>query len=213
MSLLHHKQIRRTFGAGVVAAVAGSAVWWHHHGDERPYGPRWIADVPRPALSRGRLVRILRPERGERMLEIGPGYGYYTRSVAEALGPTGELEILDVRGTLLDQTIERVRAHGLTNVSATRGDAQRLPYRDGQFAGVYLVACLGEIPDRGAAIGELARVLRPGGRLVVGETAVDPHRVRRPELIGLAKHAGLRAGVLAGRVSYFARFDSSRELT
>lgn len=87
------------------------------------------------------------------MLEIGPGYGYYTQSVAEALGPTGELEILDLRQALLDQTIDRVRAHGLTNVIATRGDAQRLPYRDRQFAGVYLVACLGEIPDRGAVIG------------------------------------------------------------
>jgi len=78
------------------------------------------------------------------MLEIGPGYGHYTPSVAQALGPNGSLEILDVRQTLLDQTIDRVRSRGLTNVTATRADAQRLPYPDRHFDGAYLVACLGE---------------------------------------------------------------------
>lgn len=143
------------------------------------------------------------------MLEIGPGYGHYTHAVAEALGPNGRLEILDLSRTLLDQTIHRGKARGLTKLVATRGDAQQLPHGDRHFDGAYLVACLGEIPDRGAALDELARVLRPGGRLVVGETVADPHRVRGPELTRLAQ----RAGALGGRVSYFARFDRPLEPT
>ncbi len=145
------------------------------------------------------------------MLEIGPGYGHYTPSVAQALEPNGSLDILDVRQTLLDQTIDQIKSRGLTNVTATRGDAQRLPYPDRHFDGAYLVACLGEVSDRSAVIDELARVLRPGGRLVVGETAADPHRVRRPELLELAVSAGLRSGEMVGRVSYFARFDSPQK--
>lgn len=200
-------KVRLIIGGSGVGALAGLGLWWHRHGEECPYGPRWVGDVPRPTLSRTRLAGILRPKPGERMLEIGPGYGHYTPSVAQVLGPDGSLEILDVRQALLDQTIDRVTTAGLTNVTATRGDARRLPYPDRHFDGAYLVACLGEVPDRGAAIEELARVLQPGGRLVVGETAADPHRVRHPDLLKLAMRAGLRSGPLIGRVSYFARFD------
>jgi ubiquinone/menaquinone biosynthesis C-methylase UbiE len=150
---------------------------------------------------------MLEPQPGETILEIGPGYGHYTPSVAQALGPDGILEIFDSRQTLLDQTLERVHAHRLSNVGAMSGDASQLPYRDEYFDGAYLVACLGEIDDREAAIRELARVLRPGGRLVVGETAADPHRVRPAELLELTKAAGLDQSAREGRVSFFARFN------
>lgn len=206
-SKLKNTKIRIVAGAVGVAAVAGSTLCWHRHRDDRPYGPRWIVDLPRPTLSRDRLAWILRPQPGERLLEIGPGYGYYTQSIAEALGPTGRLEILDVRQTLLDQTVHRIRSRSRTNVIATRGDAQPLSFPERHFDGAYLVACLGEISDPRATIDELARVLRPGGRLVVGETAADPHRVRRPELIRIAESAGLKTVVCVGRVSFFARFD------
>lgn len=193
--------------AGAALAAATSAIRWRRHRDDRPYGPRWIADAPRPGISRRRLRSILSPQPGERLLEVGPGYGHYTATVAGALGPKGSLEILDVRQTLLDQTMTRIAASGLTNVHAKRGDGQQLPYPDGHFDAAYLVATLGEIPDRGAAVDELARVLRPCGRLVVGESAADPHRVRPPALVEHTRRAGLREGRKAGRIAYFARFD------
>lgn len=198
-----------TAAVAAVAAVT-SAIWWRRHRDDRPYGPRWIADAPRPGISRRRLRAILSPQPGERLLEVGPGYGHYTSAVAKALGPEGDLEILDVRETLLDQTMTRVAARGLTNVHAKQGDGQRLPYPEGHFDAAYLVATLGEIPDRVAAVEELARVLRPGGRLVVGESAADPHRVRLPALVEHTRRAGLREGSKAGRLGYFARFDKPR---
>lgn len=197
--------------AGAAVAAATSAVWWHRHRDDRPYGPRWIANAPRPGISRRRLREILSPQPGERLLEVGPGYGHYTSSVAGALGPEGSLEILDVRQTLLDQTMERVAAVRLTNVHPQRGDVQRLPYPDSHFDAAYLVATLGEVPDQVAALHELARVVRPGGRLVVGESAADPHRVRWPALVEHTRRAGLRDRRKAGRVGYFARFEKPDE--
>lgn len=152
-------------------------------------------------------MEILSPQPGERVLEVGPGYGYYSVVVARALEAGGTLELLDFRQTLLDQTVARTREEGLWNVRATLGDARELPYSDGGFDAAYLVACLGEMPDRVAAVRELARVLRPGGRLVVGETVADPHRVRPPMLAATAQTVGLRAGASVGRKSYFARFE------
>jgi trans-aconitate 2-methyltransferase len=54
----------------------------------------------------------------------------------------------------------------VTNITATQGDARRLPYGNAAFDAAYLVAVLGEIPDEDAALRELARALKPGGRLI-----------------------------------------------
>jgi ubiquinone/menaquinone biosynthesis C-methylase UbiE len=67
---------------------------------------------------------------------------------------------------------------------------------------VVLTAVLGEIPDREAAMGEIARVLKPGGRLVVGELLGDPHFTAPRAVERLGSAAGLfceeRSGPWAG---------------
>ncbi len=68
------------------------------------------------------------------------------------------------------------------NIVPTQGDAQALPYPDAIFDGAYLVATLGEVPDKDATLRELQHVLRPGGRIVVGEVQPDPHMVNFPVL-------------------------------
>ena len=140
------------------------------------------------------------------MLEIGPGTGYYTLDLAEWLGPQGELELFDLQQEMLDHTMRRVGERGLANVSATRGDARELPYPDDSFDAVVLTAVLGEIPDQGRAVAEVARVLRPGGRLIVGELVGDPHYVTPGALRRHAEATGLRFEERNGPVlGYFAR--------
>jgi SAM-dependent methyltransferase len=200
------------------ALAAGSAIgvcarlWWLRHREDRPYGPAWIDQLPRPGISRTRLVEILAPRPGERLLEVGPGFGYYSLAVARALEPGGILELLDIRQPLLDYTLTCALEQGSENVRTTLGDGELLPYPDGGFEAAYLVACLSETPDAGAALAELARVLRPGGRLVVGETVADRHRIRPTALTAIATGAGLRPVRRIGRNSYFARFEKSQNL-
>jgi ubiquinone/menaquinone biosynthesis C-methylase UbiE len=102
----------------------------------------------------------------------------------------------------------RARERGLGNVHPRLGDATGMPYEDEYFDGAYLVTVLGEVPDQDAALRELARVLRPGGRLVVGEVMGDPHYVALKGMRLRAAAAGLSfKGRLGRAVGYFARFE------
>ena len=192
---------------GGAAAVAGAALWWRRNPSACPYSQRFWVEAPHPLITRARLKEALEPSPGERILEVGPGTGYYTLDVAAWVKPDGEVDILDLQQEMLDHTMRRAGELGLVNVTATRSDATSMPYEAGSFDAAYLVTVLGEIPEQDAAIRELARVLKPGGRLVVGELVGDPHYVRLGPLRLRASGAGLaferRVGTALG---YFARF-------
>jgi ubiquinone/menaquinone biosynthesis C-methylase UbiE len=168
-----------------------------------PYGLRFSLDLPH----RSRLREILAPEPAQRVLEVGPGTGYYSLYAARWLEPDGTLEVLDIQQEMLDHTMRRAHALGISNIVPRQGDAQALPYPDGHFDAAYLVATLGEVPDKERALRELRRVLKPGGRLVVGESQPDPHMVSSDKLRMLADAAGLSyEGRIGGRLGYFASF-------
>jgi ubiquinone/menaquinone biosynthesis C-methylase UbiE len=179
-----------------------------------PYFARRVLDLPRPLITRRGLLDILRPAAGERLLEIGPGTGYYTLAVAAQLEPGGIVEIIDVRRRFLDETLQRGHEHGLSNIVPMLGDATCLPYADGAFDAAYVISVIGELPDPDLGLVELRRVLKPRGRLVVGEIFIDPDFPRRGWLERRARTAGLvlerRSG---GPLGYFARFRPDVERT
>jgi SAM-dependent methyltransferase len=199
---------------GKLALVAGAALvaaawWWRKNPSACPYGQRFWVEAPHPFITRARLRETLEPRSGERILEIGPGTGYYTLDIADWVGDGGRVEIFDLQQEFLDHTLGRAAERGVQNVTPTQGDAQDLPYPDDSMDAVVLVAVLGEIPDPSAAMGEIARVLRPGGRLVVGELAGDPHFTSPRALAGRADAAGLRLTRRNGPpFGYFARVEA-----
>jgi ubiquinone/menaquinone biosynthesis C-methylase UbiE len=190
-------------------AVLGAAVWWRTHPSACPYSQRFWVEAPHPFITRARLREILEPRAGERLLEVGPGTGYYSLPAAEWLSPGGTLEVLDVQQEMLDHTLRRAREEGIANITATRADARELPYGDDSFDGAYLITVLGEIPDQDAALRELRRVVRPGGRIVVGELFGDPHMVTQSALALTAGEAGLRVErKLGGALWHFTRLQA-----
>ena len=175
-----------------------------------PYGLRFSLDLPHPFVTRPRLREMLSPEPGQRVLEVGPGTGYYALQAARWLEPGGILDILDIQQEMLDHTMHRARAMGVSNIVPRRGDAQALPYPHDHFDSAYLVATLGEVPDKGRALRELRRVLKRGGRLVVGEVLLDPHKVTFEELRRLTEAGGLdHERTLKGTLGYFAAFRAT----
>jgi ubiquinone/menaquinone biosynthesis C-methylase UbiE len=175
-----------------------------------PYEQRLWTEFPRPFLTRARLGEMLMLEGNERVLEVGPGTGYYTLHVVGWLSPGGTLQILDIQQQMLEHTMRRARDIGAENIIPTQGDARELPYQDNAFDAAYLVATLGEVPEQHRVLEELRRILKPGGRLIVGEGQPDPHMVSFQTLRGLAEAAGLafeqRTG---GPLGYFASFKVS----
>jgi ubiquinone/menaquinone biosynthesis C-methylase UbiE len=191
------------------AGVGAAALWWRKNPSACPYGQRFWVEAPHPLITRARLREILEPRPGERLLEIGPGTGYYTLELAAWVGEQGTVEIFDIQQEMLDHTIRAARERGLWNVNPTRGDAQQLGWDDDSFDAVILVTVLGEIPDQDAALRQIARVLRPGGRLIVGELFGDPHMVTLGSLERRAEAAGLRFERRVGpKLGYFARFSA-----
>jgi ubiquinone/menaquinone biosynthesis C-methylase UbiE len=196
----------RTLLGAAAAAVLAAALWWRKNPSACPYGQRFWVEAPHPIITRERLRSVLAPEPGERLLEIGVGTGYYSLDLAEWVGPEGTLELFDLERKFLDHTLAAAAERGLGNLVATEGDATDLPFADGSVDAVILTAVLGEIPDRAAALAEIRRVLKPGGRLVVGELFGDPHFTTQASLERLGAAAGLALGERSGNwFGYFAR--------
>lgn len=199
------RPLRLTLAAAAVA-TGGAAWWWRAHPSACPYGQRFWVKAPHPVITRKRLLAALEPAPSEVVLEVGPGTGYYTFAVAECLAD-GTLSIFDLQQKMLDHVMREADRRGAGNVEPTQGDARGLPYPDAAFDAAYLVTVLGEIPDQDAALRELARVLKPGGRLVVGELFGDPHMVTSGRLRRETAAAGLEFERRHGnRLAFFERF-------
>jgi ubiquinone/menaquinone biosynthesis C-methylase UbiE len=173
-------------------AVLGAAIWWRTHPSACPYSQRFWVEAPHPFITRARLREALAPAPGDTVLEVGPGTGYYSLPVAQWLAPGGSLHVVDVQQEMLDHTLRRAGRHGVAGIEPRRADVRDLPYPDAAVDAAYLVAVLGEVPDQDAALRELRRVLKAGGRLVVGELLGDPHMVTERALRSRAAAAGLR---------------------
>jgi SAM-dependent methyltransferase len=101
---------------------------------------------------------------GGTALDVGSGPGNVTASLARAAGPDGLALGVDISEPMLARA---VRSEAGSNVGFIRADAQRLPLRDNTVDAVVSLAVLQLIPNPAAALAEMARVLRPGGRLAV----------------------------------------------
>jgi len=200
-------------GCVVFALGADTAgrLWSRKSPVPMPYFMRWVLLVPRGRHSPKHLKRILQPRSGERILEIGPGIGVHALPVASSLAPGGVLEVSDVQQEMLDDLMRRAAQASVTNIVATQADAQALPYDDHRFDAAFLIGVLGEIPDKIKTLRELRRVLKPDGRLVIGEGLIDPDFISLRTLKEQARHAGFDLERTVGPCfSYLALFRQRR---
>jgi SAM-dependent methyltransferase len=139
---------------------------------------RWMED---------HLVRL---GRGGTVLDLGCGRGYWLRRMARAgLAPVG-----------LEYDPARAAEAGL-QAPVVAGDATHLPLRAASVGVVWSIHVLHHLPDPPAVLAEVARVLRPGGHLIVAETVEDHPVVRlgraiHPHWDGVGVHSRFRAATL-----------------
>ena len=159
-----------------------------------PYSQRWLLSNP--------IRRLFHPMKktldafdlpaGGRVLELGPGSGYFSIDAARRLGPGGRLLCLDIQPDMARFLRRQLQKERATNVDAIVGDAMNLPLRADLLDAAFLVTVFGELPDRQRGIAELRRALREGGVLSITESLPDPHYKRTSTVRGECEAGGFR---------------------
>ncbi|WP_432840549.1 methyltransferase domain-containing protein [Dactylosporangium sp. CA-092794] len=142
-------------------------------GADAPVAERLITALDQiaanPEIQRVREVAFaaLHLSPGQRILEAGAGTGEAARLLAARLGGTGEVVALDHSETALSAARQR---HDGSLVVYRHGDVTALDFPDGHFDAVRCERVLHSLADPDAAVAELARVTRPGGRVCLVDT-------------------------------------------
>jgi len=155
-----------------------------------PHQLAFLIDNPlrRLLISPEQIAERLGLEEGSRVLELGPGSGFFSVELARRV-PRGHLELFDIQSEMLTKARRKLELAGMQNVGFTLGDAGDLPFQVGSFDRALLVAVLGEIRDAERCLRGLHHVLVPGGLLVVHEHLPDPDRILPERLDELLSQA------------------------
>ncbi len=122
------------------------------------------------------IVAELQLAPGSRVLDAGCGGGGMTRLLAEEVGPTGKVVGLDANPQLLEWGRMQVKNTDLAGrIQFQEGDVSHLSFEDGEFDLVWCSRVVHGLSDQLAGVRELARVVRPGGRLVLREGGLPLH--------------------------------------
>lgn len=161
--------------------------WW------RPALGRAFKGVTGPGMDEEiRIARLLLGlSAGHTVLDVACGPGNFTRAFAKTVGPEGLAVGVDASETMLARGAGDNARSGLGNVALVRGDAVRLPFADGSFDAVCCFAALHLFADPHDALADMARVLRPGGRIAI-MTSVRRQITLRPLKPVLQRTSGMR---------------------
>ena len=130
---------------------------------------------------------------GMTVMELGCGSGAYTTFMARAVGEQGKLYAVDIQPAMLRQLerkLDQAENQDIKNVELKEASAYELPFTDDFFDLAYMVTVLMEIPDKGWALREVRRVLKPGGILAITEFFPDPDYPFCSTVIKLGRREG-----------------------
>lgn len=123
------------------------------------------------ASVRRSMLAPLALQPGDKVLITGCGFGEDVALAAEQVGPTGQVHAQD----LSRQMAAHTAAQGGDTLLVTTGSALALPYRDGAFDACFHMGGINLFGDMTAAIAEMHRVTRIGGRVAFGDESIAPH--------------------------------------
>lgn len=162
------------------------------------YSPEELASIPAEAnmgLSCGNPTATAGLRPGETVVDLGSGGGLDVFLAARKVGPSGKAIGIDMTPEMLDLARRNPEKAGLTNVEFHRATIDRLPLPDASVDCVISNCVINLAPDKPAVFREIARVLKPGGRLAVSDIALK--RELPPELgDDLMAYVGCIAGAI-----------------
>jgi len=110
---------------------------------------------------------------GEDVLDVGCGAGMDTLIAAQMVGRDGSVTGIDMTTAMVAKARGSVAVMGLGNVTIVEGSAEHLPFDDASFDVVISNGVIDLIPDKDAVFSEIARVLRPGGRIQLADVTIQ----------------------------------------
>ena len=141
------------------------------------YRDEWLEGIPEGTIESfagtGNPFSLggIRP--GERVVDVGCGAGIDTLIAAWMVGPEGRVIGVDMTLAMLQKARAGAQQAGLDQVEFRQGFGEALPVPDGWADVVISNGVLNLMPDKPASLGEMARVLKPGGRLQIGDILVQ----------------------------------------
>ncbi len=141
------------------------------------YADEWLEGIPESSIESfagtGNPFTLgeLRP--GEMVVDLGSGAGIDSLIAARKVGPEGYVIGVDMTPAMLEKARQAARQMGLSNVEFREGYAEALPVEDGWADVVISNGVLNLMPDKAAALEEMSRVLKPDGRLQIGDILVQ----------------------------------------
>ena len=155
---------------------------FHFHTGQRlarilEYRDEWLEGIPEPSIESfagtGNPFSLgeLRP--GEKVVDVGCGAGIDSLIASKMVGSEGRVIGVDMTSSMLEKARRAADETGLANVEFREGYAEALPVDD-SWAGVVISnGVLNLMPDKAAALKEMSRVLKPDGRLQIGDILVQ----------------------------------------
>jgi arsenite methyltransferase len=177
-------------------------------------------------LGCGAPVALLELKPGETVLDLGSGAGIDAFLAAREVGPAGKVIGVDMTPQMLERARKNAASAGHRNVDFREGRLEALPVDDGTVDAVTSNCVINLVPDKAAVFGEIARVLKPGGRMVVSDIVLErdlPDAVRedvaawvgcisgamrREEYVALVEKAGLATVEVLKDVDYGASMEA-----
>ena len=141
------------------------------------YQDEWLDGIPESSIESfagtGNPFSLgeLRP--GKKVVDVGSGAGIDSLIAAKKVGPEGRVIGVDMTPSMLEKARQAAKETGLPNVEFREGYAESLPVEDEWADVVISNGVLNLMPDKAAALEEMARVLKPVGRLQVGDILVQ----------------------------------------
>jgi SAM-dependent methyltransferase len=192
------ESVRSKYGAVAESSLSSDNAGVKAVAEAFGYTPEELMSIPAEAnmgLSCGNPTATAHLKQGEVVVDLGSGGGLDVFLASKMVGPEGRAIGIDMTPAMLDRARANAKAGGYTNVEFYQSTIDRIPLPDSSVDCVISNCVLNLAPDKPAVFREIARILKPGGRLAVSDIALK-HELPEAVAQSMAAYVGCIAGAI-----------------
>jgi ubiquinone/menaquinone biosynthesis C-methylase UbiE len=160
--------------------------------------------IRRKLLPPTRVIDYLGIREGMKILEIGPGSGFFTFELAKYAGPSGHVYAVNIEPKMITLLEKKIKREKIKNITTKTASAYEIPLPNNGVDLVFMGGVIGEIPDKQKTLREMQRILKEEGFLAVMECLIDPDYPRRKTVTGWFEDAGFELSGSYGSAFLYA---------